>query len=604
MQLKQFLCAPLIFVLWFVAPFAAAQVDDGLTDDFFDEPFDDTDTTDEDADKIDTDTSDTAQGDEEKGAFDTSFDDGFDGTDGDSFFEEDTDSAELPDPDRLCRTFRTDYVEILSDDSSLPSAGHHTYPYVWVRWETNGELSDVISQCCRLADDAAPRCERRAQPKKESNSAGQTALDASSLYEYLLPFNDEATTENYRHRLRVNLRANLSHNPLRRNGLWGMDMDITASMLGQSEEAMETEPFYLHMGSLAGFGAWRWLPGVRNRKAGMELIGRHHFGLNVQAGLIRQPVYYAVTFDDMPVYRFYGRPVPYLTPNAYRNYQPFSSGLLARVGMEGRTRFGGTVESNNFFTLPIQNAHVLGLDINSRVDLFAASFAARDELTPIDYPVFIRYAARPGEETNGGLVVAPKVNIGALTKVDTLRLHVGYSGEYSIQPNDITNADGRFESRYRRNTGFLSLAMHFLDLLVSFTAHKEFLTVSAASTDLASPLFRSNLLHNYLAFHLFQVLAKQNQNLDRYRHALNIYGEYLFHQSDDSAESAFQRARSDTTHAFSMGLFSALPLYPNRRILATRPRGVTIDFIGDIRAGVIQSNWDMSFILGFKMAPY
>ncbi len=573
--------------------------DDGLSDDRF-KPV---------ATDSDTQSADSGNGDD-----DGLSDDRFKSTDSD--IPQKNVIEELPDTE--CDLFTADYVEILNPPARWQSRDTELYPMT-VRWDRDGRLQDLYSNCCWPADEEKPRCEIRVVPKTWQMPISEWRGDAAVSYERLQPLDLEENQENYRNRFSVNLRSQLGFNPGRGTALTGVDVDVIASLLSGESDTLTADGYRLFARALNAYAAWRWMPMASvKRGSGTAYYGRHRFGVSFRGGVIRQSIEYANTFFDMPIYQFYGRAGAYDTEQNFRHYGPMTAGLLARTGLEGRSRIGGLVESNNTFSLPIEAAHVLMMDFNTRLEFLGATLLAPNDSMALEHPATMTFPPEATWEkaitrnSDTAMAIAPKLNVGVLTKTDTLRLHLAYSGEYTVVPSEINFGSSDIKSRYNLSTFQLDLGMHILQLKLAYIRLKTDYERTHPKLGTAEQTQTNDMFRGYLAFHLFEMLAKFNQRLVHYKHALSYYMEYLYNTRQTELTSTAPSSQQTIpvwnnpsfTHTFKGGLISVFPLYPSLDRLASHPHGVQLDLLVDVSVATVADSPYMTGLLGLRLHPY
>ena len=512
--------------------------------------------------------------------------------------------------DEDCDGMRTDYLEIINRPTPWPSRGADVVG-VTVRWEEDGRLADKYSECCWPEDEKIPKCDVRTKPKDYRIPTVQWLGDVAFSYLRLQPLDLEAFEENYRTRFSRDFRGTMSHNPRHGNTIWGADVDFSASLIYGAQEEMAADRYRLFARSLNLFGTWRRIPlAWKTQKNGSFIYGRHFFGIHLRAGMIPQSIRYNSTAYDMPEYQFYGVSEGYETAETYRHPGPFTPGLLARTGLTGRSRIGGLIESNNTFSLQVEGAHVPALDFNMRLELLGPTLLAPNQSMALEHPATETFQQeRQWADAISGLgnslVVAPKANLGIVTKTDTARAHLGFSGEYTLQPTktEYSSAFGFLKSDYRLSTAFLQLSMHFVELEARYMRLKT----TYRAPNLASERTQSNnMCHGYVAFHVFQVLAKFQHRLVHYLHALSFYGEYLYKSRtpDSIAQIVYPWHVVPFKHVFKRGVSSLIPLYPTPGGRVKRLHGAEISLVTDVSVANISSDSYLTALVGIRVNPY
>ena len=328
--------------------------------------------------------------------------------------------------------------------------------------------------------------------------------------------------------------------------------------------------------------------------------GYNYFGYMLRLGWTRQKLIYDSNYLDNTAYSFYGGIRSYIPWDTDRRVDSFFPGARVITNLDNQTRLSLTLEANYMYSFSINAAHVPTLVVDARLD-FLGKYAY-PQSSYIEDALFLS----PKEEQywilsmQGIGAISPKINMGIQTKTETISAVLGYAGEYSVDSTSIELTEGYFEQDYRIHNLFLSFRFDILSIYASVTNRINELH-SMDEPDRDSD-FKDWIFDIKGVFRPFEILTLYRKVLPRWRHALNLYVEYLDIFKTGGSGPVVRAPNSFNDDIFIIGVSSILPVYP---LNATKWYGSSwvIEGLVDLQLVNNQQYTSFALLLGLRFRP-
>ncbi len=294
--------------------------------------------------------------------------------------------------------------------------------------------------------------------------------------------------------------------------------------------------------------------------------GSHRTGLQLRGGWSRMQLVYDNNFLVDPAYDFYGGVRSYQTAQGARRTGSHLPRAMLRRGLDEQVHLGASLETNNLINLHIDAAHALALIFDARFQLLGSALIAGDQPLLFERPVFPSAGTTPSKNfamegrQEGGLALAPAMNLGLATKTRSLSAVIGFQGIYSVVPEEVTIADHRYDHNSILYSTFFSFNWEVASLVVDWVVRDGRLRDENSST---ATKYEINAVNTRVEFRAMQLATLFRKVLSKWGDSLTLYGEFLYLDSPLSGTNPLSNALSnEKEQAFTVGLFSAIPVYP------------------------------------------
>jgi hypothetical protein len=200
--------------------------------------------------------------------------------------------------------------------------------------------------------------------------------------------------------------------------------------------------------------------------------GEHQRGGALKVGWMRQRLVYDTVFDMPTWYGFYGG----IRSFSSEVGEPASGIRLPtstqRLGLDDLSAPGISIEGNFQNTLHVDPAHVPALAANARIDFLTPSPLHPHPSRIIEYGIFPAsrmersWSSWGLAEKRGAAYIAPRFNIGVMTKDRSAAVLVGGMGMFSISEGSIEFSDTEATERPYIESFFISVKWRPISVLV------------------------------------------------------------------------------------------------------------------------------------------